>query len=129
MLRLLAACRNSEEEGVDATSQCTSRMPTTASTNSAAIHHRDVDGVDVDRPMMYAAGVNWRVKVLFRFPHEPLAPLWVARLRRAKYFSCNCNPPTNATCRQDTQGCQRLGVVQTSTQHSPSASRHLPTAA
>ena len=29
-----------------------------------------------------------RVKVLFLVPHEPLAPLWVARLCRAKY--CNC---------------------------------------
>jgi hypothetical protein len=27
----------------------------------------------------------WRVKVLFQVPHEPLAPLWVARLCRAKY--------------------------------------------
>jgi hypothetical protein len=30
----------------------------------------------------------WRVKGLFQVPHEPLAPLWVARLCRAKY--CNC---------------------------------------
>jgi hypothetical protein len=32
----------------------------------------------------------WRVKVLFQVPHEPLAPLWVARLCRAKYCKCNC---------------------------------------
>jgi hypothetical protein len=42
----------------------------------------------------------WRVKVLFLVPHEPLAPLWVARLCRAKYCNCNCNgcppPPTHA---------------------------------
>jgi hypothetical protein len=38
----------------------------------------------------------WQVKVLFRFPNEPLAPLWVARLCRAKY--CNC---------RDTHRCAR----------------------
>jgi hypothetical protein len=32
----------------------------------------------------------WRVKVLFQVPHEPLAPVWVARLCRAKYCNCNC---------------------------------------
>jgi hypothetical protein len=31
------------------------------------------------------------VKGLFQVPHEPLAPLWVARLCRAKYCNCNCN--------------------------------------
>ena len=35
----------------------------------------------------------WRVKVLFQVPHEPLAPLWVARLCHAKYCNCNCYHP------------------------------------
>ena len=35
--------------------------------------------------------VFWRVMVLFRLPHEPLAPLRVARRCRAKHCNCNCN--------------------------------------
>jgi hypothetical protein len=35
--------------------------------------------------------VFWRVMVLFRLPHEPLAPLRVTRLCRAKHCNCNCN--------------------------------------
>jgi hypothetical protein len=27
---------------------------------------------------------------LWLLPHEPVAPLWVARLRRANYCNCNC---------------------------------------
>ena len=34
--------------------------------------------------------VFWRVMVLFRLPHEPLAPLRVARRCRAKHCNCNC---------------------------------------
>jgi hypothetical protein len=30
---------------------------------------------------------------LFLAPHEPLAPLWIARLCRVKYCNCNCMAP------------------------------------
>ena len=40
----------------------------------------------------------WRVKVLFLVPHEPLAPLWVARLCRAKRCNCNCNSAVQLAC-------------------------------
>jgi hypothetical protein len=43
----------------------------------------------------------WQVMALFRFPHEPLAPLWVARLCRAKYCNCNCYPQDKSDCHGD----------------------------
>jgi hypothetical protein len=31
---------------------------------------------------------------LWLSPHEPLAPLWLARLRQANYWNCNCKQKT-----------------------------------